>query len=84
MKSERSETLASQSTRINKSALSSGRKLHIPIPERRAPRVAGLENSMNLQFAIVALGPIGSIAIYHALRGAVGAIRRLRTRKSVR
>lgn len=39
---------------------------------------------MNLHLAIVALAPIGSIAIYHALRGAVGAIRRLRARKSIR
>jgi hypothetical protein len=39
---------------------------------------------MNLQLAIIALGPIGSIAIYHALRGVVGAIRRRRASKGVR
>lgn len=39
---------------------------------------------MNLRIAIIALGPIGSIAIYYALRSTVAAIRRWRIAKQRR
>lgn len=36
---------------------------------------------MNLNLAIIALAPLGSIAIYHGLRGTISAIRRLRAKQ---
>lgn len=39
---------------------------------------------MNLNVAIIALAPLGSIVIYHVLRGAVSAIRRLRAKQRSR
>ncbi len=39
---------------------------------------------MNLNLAIIALAPLGTIAIYHVLRGTVSAIRRLRAKQRSR